>query len=87
VAWQLHWHHGVIKRTAASKDRSLSSIGWLDALVIGLAQAVTIVPGISRSGATIAAGLRGRAAGSGGSFQFFAQCARHLGAGCLNSLI
>lgn len=30
---------------------------WADALIIGAAQAVAILPGISRSGATIAAGL------------------------------
>ncbi len=32
-------------------------IAWYDALLIGVAQAVAIVPGISRSGSTIAAGL------------------------------
>jgi len=32
-------------------------IGYLDALIIGLAQAVAVIPGISRSGATIATGL------------------------------
>ena len=30
---------------------------WLDALLIGAAQALALVPGISRSGTTIAAGL------------------------------
>ena len=33
------------------------SIGYLDAFIIGLAQAVAVIPGISRSGATIATGL------------------------------
>jgi len=32
-------------------------IGYLDALVIGIAQALAVIPGISRSGATIATGL------------------------------
>ncbi len=32
-------------------------LGWLGALGIGFAQALAIVPGISRSGATIGAGL------------------------------
>jgi undecaprenyl-diphosphatase len=32
-------------------------IGYLDALIIGIAQAFAIIPGISRSGATIATGL------------------------------
>lgn len=41
--------HFVTKR-----DRS---IGYIDAIIIGLAQAVAVIPGISRSGATIATGL------------------------------
>ena len=32
-------------------------IGYLDALIIGIAQALAVVPGISRSGATISTGL------------------------------
>lgn len=33
------------------------NIGWLDALFIGVAQAMAVMPGISRSGFTIATGL------------------------------
>ena len=33
----------------------MSSIRWLDALVTGIAQAVAILPGVSRSGSTITA--------------------------------
>jgi len=32
-------------------------IGWLDSLVIGIAQAIAVLPGLSRSGTTISAGL------------------------------
>ncbi len=32
-------------------------IGWLDAFVIGCAQAVAVLPGLSRSGSTIATGI------------------------------
>jgi undecaprenyl-diphosphatase len=39
------------------RKKSLEQMTWLDALVIGCGQALAIVPGISRSGATIAAGL------------------------------
>ncbi len=42
--------------TAFARDRG-RKIGFLDAFVIGLAQAVAVIPGISRSGATIATGL------------------------------
>jgi undecaprenyl-diphosphatase len=33
------------------------SIGYLDAFIIGIAQAIAVIPGISRSGSTIATGL------------------------------
>lgn len=39
------------------KAKNLDKIKWTDAALIGLLQALAIVPGISRSGATIAAGL------------------------------
>lgn len=32
-------------------------IGWVDAIVIGLSQAVAVLPGLSRSGTTIATGI------------------------------
>ena len=38
-------------------DRTMSSIRPLDSLLIGLAQASALIPGISRSGMTISAGL------------------------------
>lgn len=37
--------------------RGIGQVGWLDSISIGVAQAVAIVPGTSRSGITIAAGL------------------------------
>jgi undecaprenyl-diphosphatase len=39
------------------RDRSLRDITSRDGLLIGLAQALALVPGVSRSGATISAGL------------------------------
>ncbi|MBM4137550.1 MAG: undecaprenyl-diphosphate phosphatase [Nitrospira sp.] len=41
----------------ALKIRDIENIGFNDAIVIGIAQAVAIVPGVSRSGITITAGL------------------------------
>lgn len=41
----------------ATHKRELDKISLKDVLIIGLAQAVAIVPGVSRSGATISAGL------------------------------
>jgi undecaprenyl-diphosphatase len=46
-----------ISEWTSRQERPLREIGWLDALVVGGAQAFAIMPGISRSGATIAAAL------------------------------
>lgn len=37
--------------------RSLSSLTWKEALLVGLAQSLALIPGISRSGVTMVAGL------------------------------
>jgi undecaprenyl-diphosphatase len=39
------------------RQRTLDSLNWKDALLVGIAQAIAIVPGTSRSGITITAGL------------------------------
>jgi undecaprenyl-diphosphatase len=39
------------------RKKSLDEISWTDAMVVGVAQAFAIVPGVSRSGVTITAGL------------------------------
>jgi undecaprenyl-diphosphatase len=46
-----------LSRQAGSGSKTANSMNWLDALIIGLFQAVAIVPGISRSGATISGAL------------------------------
>lgn len=40
----------------ASRVRSLDTMTWREALIIGVAQTVALVPGVSRSGATMTAG-------------------------------
>jgi undecaprenyl-diphosphatase len=40
----------------ASDERPLEALTWRDAVLIGCAQAFAIIPGVSRSGATITAG-------------------------------
>jgi len=41
----------------ARHTREMAALTWKDTLVIGLAQALSILPGVSRSGSTITAGL------------------------------
>lgn len=44
--------HGHLRRASAGRD-----ISWLDAFIIGCGQAVAVLPGLSRSGTTIATGI------------------------------
>lgn len=39
------------------QTRHLDRLSWRDAVVVGLAQTLALIPGVSRSGATISAGL------------------------------
>lgn len=60
---------------------------WYDALMVGLAQAAAITPGISRSGATIGAGLlRGITRASATRFSLLLMVPAIFGAGVLSSL-
>jgi len=54
-----------------SKHRKIDELGVLDAVVIGISQAVALVPGVSRSGITISTGLlRGIERESAARFSF-----------------
>lgn len=44
-------------RGSSSSDTVGHPIGWIDALTMGIAQAVAVLPGLSRSGSTIATGI------------------------------
>lgn len=64
--------------------RDLKQVTLLDSIVVGLAQALALAPGISRSGSTIAAGLaRGIRRDDAARFSFFLGTPAFLGAGLL----
>jgi undecaprenyl-diphosphatase len=66
------------------RERDLGALAWPDALLVGFAQALAIFPGISRSGATIAAGLaRGLRREPAARFSFLLATPVILGAGLL----
>ena len=66
VAWLLWtWITGslclelvlVVAEVVGRRKKSLDEVSWGDAIIVGVAQAFAIIPGVSRSGVTITAGL------------------------------
>jgi undecaprenyl-diphosphatase len=47
----------LVAEVRSKRERPESSVGIIDGIVMGMAQALALIPGISRSGATISAGL------------------------------
>jgi undecaprenyl-diphosphatase len=67
--------------------RELAAARWSDTLIVGLAQAAAIAPGLSRSGTTIAAGMaRGLTREAAARFSFLLSAPVILGAGLLQLL-
>ncbi|MFQ5437190.1 MAG: undecaprenyl-diphosphate phosphatase, partial [Anaerolineae bacterium] len=74
----------VVGERLLSGQKSTEEMGWLDALIIGLFQMFAILPGISRSGSTITAGLwRGLNRETAARFSFLLGIPAILGAGLL----
>lgn len=60
------------------------AVSWLDSIIIGIAQGIAVIPGISRSGATIGAGLMmGLEGASAVKFSFLLSVPAILGASAL----
>ena len=69
------------------KNRSLDSMNWLDALIVGLFQIIAVFPGASRSGATISGGMfRGFDRPSAARFAFLMSVPVMLAAGGYQTL-
>jgi len=47
----------VAAEAVSKRTRGMKDLSWFDAVFVGFAQAVALIPGTSRSGATISAGL------------------------------
>ncbi len=74
----------VVAERMGRRVHSLEQVDWKDALWIGLAQAVSIFPGVSRSGATISGGMgRGLERPAAARFAFLMSIPIMLAAGLL----
>ena len=72
---------------AKPQGKKLWGIKWLDALIIGIAQAISIMPGISRSGATITTALHlGFENEDAARFSFLLSLPAIFGAGILQAI-
>lgn len=75
----------VLAEVLGKRSRNLLSMTWLDALWMGLFQAISIFPGISRSGSTIAGGMmRNMDRPSAARFSFLMSIPVMLGAGLVS---
>jgi undecaprenyl-diphosphatase len=55
VSWRLSGEP--VREARRAGNLSAGAMGWIDALVIGVCQAVAIIPGVSRSGLTLSGAL------------------------------
>lgn len=71
-----------LAESLTKKDRTLHSMIWLDALIIGIFQVISVFPGASRSGTTISGGMfRGFDRPSAARFAFLMSVPVMLAAG------
>jgi len=72
----------VIAELVGKRIRQIETISWMDTLIIGLFQAISLLPGISRSGSTISAGMiRNLERPAAARFSFLMSVPVMLGAG------
>jgi undecaprenyl-diphosphatase len=74
----------IVAEIVGKRNRAMAQIGWFDALWIGCSQVLALLPGVSRSGATIAGGMtRNLDRSSAARFSFLMSVPVMLGAGVL----
>jgi undecaprenyl-diphosphatase len=72
----------IVAERVGSRRRSIGGLSAADAVIIGIAQAIALVPGLSRSGMTISAGLgRGLERSEATAFSFLLSTPIIAGAG------
>jgi undecaprenyl-diphosphatase len=77
----------VLAEALTRKNRTLDSMTWLDALIVGLFQIISVFPGASRSGTTISGGMfRGFDRPSAARFAFLMSVPVMLAAGAYEML-
>jgi undecaprenyl-diphosphatase len=70
-----------LTRLTKKEGRAIEKMTWVDSILIGIVQGIAIIPGISRSGITITAGLfRGLDRELSGKFSFLLSIPAILGA-------
>ena len=82
VLWAAEW---ISRRAhqAGKPGRELEQVTWWDAIIVGLWQALAIIPGASRSGVTITGGLfQGMTRETAARFSFLLSIPSVFGAGC-----
>lgn len=71
--------------TLSSQQRKFFQVGWVDSIVVGVAQAVSLIPGVSRSGITITASrFQKLERGAAVRFSFLLSTPAVLGAGLIS---
>ena len=74
----------LIAEWIGKRTRQIESLTWLDALIVGIFQAISLLPGISRSGSTISGGMiRNLDRPSAARFSFLMSVPVMIGAGAL----
>ena len=77
----------VLAEILGKRSRNLMSLTWFDALWIGIFQAVSIFPGVSRSGSTIVGGMtRNLERPAAARFSFLMSIPVMLGAGLISTI-
>jgi undecaprenyl-diphosphatase len=77
----------VTAELVGKRNRHIDSITWVDAIIIGIFQAISLLPGISRSGSTITGGMiRNIDRTSSARFSFLMSVPVMIGAGALATL-